>query len=198
MQKPPKPSAFASFDVELNGPNPLQNSMLSIGVALFVEHVGLIDKFYKNVKPRPGTNADPKTMEEFWYKNPIQWEKVNKNPCTHEEAMTDLSNWIATHSKTYKLKWVAKPSCVDWMWLKCYYDTYGPVNKPDIGFYCDCLATMLKTYFLVYPPQEKNECIARLANNLPYTHHALDDAIYQGTIYMSLRKIFNQTKYEFY
>jgi hypothetical protein len=80
-QKEPfrKPSAFASFDVELNGQNPLQHSMLSIGVALFVEHVGLVDRFYRNIKARPGTMCDPKTMENFWRFYPAQWEMVNQN-----------------------------------------------------------------------------------------------------------------------
>jgi hypothetical protein len=191
-----KPSAFASFDVELNGQNPLQHSMLSIGVALFVEHVGLVDRFYRNIKARPGTTCDQKTMENFWRLHPAQWEKVNTNQVTHEEAMSELSKWIAIHSKTYRLKWVAKPSCVDWMWLKCYYDTYGPEDKLDLGHYCDCLGTMLKTYFFLYPSRDKKDCVAKLANHLPYTHDALEDAIYQGTIYMNLRKIFHTTKYQ--
>lgn len=200
MIKVYKPSAFVSFDVELDGPNPMQFSMLSIGLAVFVEEHGTrpIDTFYTNIQARPGLKADEKTMEEFWNKRPILWKHVQQNAVPHQEAMQKLGHWLSSIHEKYTLKWVARPACVDWMWLKCYYESFGPPEKPDIGFQCQCIDTMLKTYFLVYPVRDKKDCTNKLANNLPYTHHALDDAIYQGTIYMNLRKIFNHTKYNFY
>ncbi len=192
------PPAYCSFDVEMDGSNPMMNSMRSIGIALFTERRGKIDSLYMNILPRSDAKPDPKTMRDFWDKHPQQWKCVNENPVRPEVAMATLASWIRYHEKTYTLKWVAKPACVDWMWLKCYYETFGPPVKPDIGYYCHCLATMLRTYFLTYPVRDKGAAIAQLSNNLPYNHNALDDAVCQGTIYMNLRKIYNQTKHQFY
>lgn len=192
------PAAYVSFDVEMDGTNPMQNSLRSIGLALFVENVGLVDTLYMNILPRDSTSPNPKTMRDFWDRHPDQWKKVNEQPLTPEAAMVELTHWLKGHGQTYTLKWVARPACVDWMWLKCYYETFGPRDKPDLGYYCHCLATMLRTYFLVYPVRDKKPVMAELSANLPYNHNALDDAICQGTIYMNLRKIFNQTKHQFY
>lgn len=192
------PSAYVSFDTEMDGTNPLQNSLRSLGLALFVESVGLVDTFYINVLARPGAAPNPGTMRTFWSKHPAQWQQLQENPVTAEAAMAELARWLQHHGRTYTLKWVARPACVDWMFLKCYYESYGPADKPDIGHYCHCLATMLRTYFLVYPVRNKKPVLKELSEGLPYNHNALVDAICQGTMYMNLRKIFNQTKYQFY
>ena len=192
------PAAYVSLDVELDGPNPFLNSMRSIGLALFVEGEGLVDKFYRNLQPREHTSPDPQTMRNFWDHHPQQWRIVNENTVTPQDAMAALSSWLHHHNRTYELKWVAKPACVDWMWFNAYYRTYGPPDQLDVGHHCHCLATMLRTYFLVYPVRNKKPVMVQLSENLPYNHNALDDAVCQGTIYMNLRKIFNQTKYQFY
>jgi len=195
---PSLPPAYCSFDVEMDGNNPMLNSMRSIGIALFTEKDGKIDSLYMNIMPRPETKPNPKTMRDFWERHPQQWKCVNENPLRPEAATANLASWLRYHEKSYTLKWVARPACVDWMWLKCYYETYGPAVKPDIGYYCHCLSTMLRSYFLTYPVRDKRAVMAELSNNLPYNHNALDDAVCQGTIYMNLRKIYNQTKHQFY
>jgi hypothetical protein len=182
----------------MDGTNPMQNSMRSIGLALFVENRGLVDTLYVNILPRDGLLPNTKTMREFWDHHAEQWKALAENAVLPEQAMLTVAEWITKHSKSYSLKWVARPACVDWMWLKCYYETFGPSEKPDIGYYCHCLSSMLRTYFLVYPVRDKKPIMTQLSENVPYNHNALDDAICQGTIYMNLRKIFNQTKHRFY
>lgn len=199
VYQPLLPPAYVSFDGEFDGTNPMQNSLRSLGLALFVEHKGLVDTLYMNIMPQTGLEPNPKTMRDFWADLPAQWKKINEKPVlTPALAMATLAEWLQRHSQSYTLKWVAKPACVDWMWLKCYYETFGPPEKPDLGHYCHCLSTMLQTYFLVYPVRNKKPVMAELSENLLCTHNALDDAICQGTVYMNLRKIFNQTKYQFY
>lgn len=191
------PAAYVSFDVEMDGPNPMQHSLRSIGLALFVESGALIDRLYMNVLPREGHAPHPKTMRDFWERHPEQWRLVNQNALRPEQAMATLAQWLRRHSEFYTLKWVARPACVDWMWLKCYYETFGPAQKPELGYYCHCLATMLRTYFLVYPTRDKKAKMSELSGNLPYNHNAMDDAVCQGAMYMSLRKILEVTKHRF-
>ena len=127
-------SAFASFDIEADGNNPMQHSMRSIGVVLFKEGAGLrnyevVDSFYVTVSPRPECTPEAKCMTDFWAQHPDQWEHVNKNPVSPPKAMACLSTWLFKYGGTFNIKWVASPSNFDWMFLKCYYEAFGAGGK---------------------------------------------------------------------
>jgi len=181
------PSAFCSFDVEVDGTNPLQHSMRSIGIALFSETQGMIDSFYVNLFPQKEAVVDEKTMKTFWEKHPEQWKMIHVNQQTPQEAMLNLARWLSRYQQMYTLKWVARPANCDWMWLKCYYEKYGPDVKPDIGYYCHDLSSLLRAYVLCNHIVYKKDFMTKLSGNAPYTHNALDDAVCQGKMYMNLR-----------
>jgi hypothetical protein len=186
MQK----QAFASFDVETDGDNPLMYSMRSIGIALFVEESTTpIDSFYATISPRPGAGVDKKCMEEFWSKHPEQWKEVNTNCVDAKDAMANLSKWLTTHDKKYCIKFVASPANFDWMFLKSYYETFGPSEKYDIGFFCHDLTSLLRAYMIMNKIADKKGFLARICEYSKYTHNALDDAICQGKSYVNLRKL---------
>jgi len=188
-------TVFMSFDIESDGNNPLQHSMLSLGIAAFVEEQGVIDTFYVTLLPQKDANnqdflPSACTMETFWKFYPRHWnEIVNSNRFSPSQAMESLSEWLQKHSKTSSIKWVARPSNFDWMWLKCYYEKYGPLEKPDIGFYCHDLSSLLRAYCLTHNIQDKKKFQLILAGRYKYTHNALADALCQGNMYMNLRKL---------
>lgn len=190
-----KTSAFASFDVETDGNNPMQHSMRSIGIALFSGHTSkMVDTFYVTIKPLPGYTVEPSCMINFWDKHPNQWESVNTDTVDVKDAMTSLSNWLLKHSKHYCIKWAAGPCNFDWMFLKCYYEKYGPINKYDIGFFCHDITSLIRAYIVMHNIKNKREFMTSLSNEHEYTHNALDDAIYQGVSYMSIRNLLSFTK----
>jgi hypothetical protein len=191
-----KPSAFCSFDIEADGTNPLEHSMRSLGIGLFSEDSGLVDTFYKTIQPQKhsdGTrfSTDPIVMKDFWEKHPAQWKEVNHNAQEPSTVMYLLSRWLEKYKRKYTIKWVARPSNCDWMWLKSYYEFYGPPRKPPIGHYCHDLSSLLRSYTLCHNVVDKKNLIQKLSSNFPYTHNALDDAICQGHIYMNLRTLLN-------
>jgi hypothetical protein len=201
-----KEEAFCSFDVELDGTNPLEHSMRSIGIGLFVESKGeskdktvnpnqtfsLIDTFYKTLQPQEHANGtafkpDSNIMCDFWNQHPEQWKAVNTLTQTPKTIMFLLARWLEKYQKLYTIKWVASPANCDWMWLKSYYERYGPAKKPSLGHYCHDLSSLLRAYMLCHNIKDKTAFMQNLSENSPYTHHALDDAICQGKIYMNLR-----------
>lgn len=181
---------FASFDCELDGTNPMQHSMRSIGVAIFEDHnVRPLRTFYATLKPQVDACVNPHTMSAFWDRFPKQWEEVNTNTIEIADAMSQFSDFLKSCSGTQhnKIIFVASPANQDWMFLKCYYEKYGPVEKYDIGFFCHDLASMLRTYIRMCRIANEEAFKHSLAGNNIYDHTALHDAIYQGVMYVKLR-----------
>lgn len=190
-----KTEAFCSFDVETDGDNPMMYSMRSIGLALYDgRNHSMIDSFYVTIAPQEDHRGvkftpDPHTMKEFWDKHPEQWAEVNTNNVSPEKAMSLLAVWFQLHYQNFSIKFVARPSNFDWMWLKCYYEKYGPKNKPNIGYFCHDLSSLMRAYQKCHDIRDKKKFITQLSGDAPYTHNALDDAICQGRMYMTLRRL---------
>lgn len=191
MYRKRKTPLYASFDVETDGNNPMQNSMRSIGIALFVSgHAEPIDTFYRTVQPRADAAPEDKCMRSFWKEHPEAWQHVNEDPSPASDVMTALSLWLKSYSTKYTIKWVASPANFDWMFLKCYYESYAmDTDKYDIGFFCHDFASLVRAYMLMQNISDAQKFKDYLAGGAVYTHHALDDAIYQGISYMNLRTL---------
>ena len=192
-----KPAAFCSFDVETDGTNPMRHSMRSIGIALFSEDNGLVDTFYMTIEPQVDAEGrfyepDPRTMRNFWDKYPQQWKEVQDKAQPPSVIMGHMSRWLGKHQRNYTIKWVARPANCDWMWLKTYYETYGPHHKPEIGYYCHDLSSLMRAYELCNNITDKRAFMVALSGSAPYTHNALDDALCQGHMYMNLRNLLDQ------
>ena len=189
--------AFCSFDIEADGPCPLTHSMRALGIALYVDvdgRIKLLDHFYVTISPQLDAHGqpwppDPNTMANFWALQPEAWREVNSHNLTPRMAMYHLATWINTWAQGYTLKWVASPANCDWMWLKCYYEKYKPARSPDLGHYCHDLTSLTRGYCLVKNIRNKRQFIRSLSDDHPYTHHALDDAVCQGKVYMNIRRL---------
>jgi len=189
---------FASFDIETDGPDPIQNSMLSLGVALFVMSkqgfISCVNRIKINIIPQPNSSPDPLCMTQFWSRFPTQWEAMQHDRMRPVDAMDKLAQWLNSNTQTNTLRWVASPASVDWTFLKTYYSRYtSDMKRPDIGFYCICLDSMLRSY-MIYKKLKNRTAFMRslVPKKIAYTHDALDDAIYQGWVYMRLRLLLGQ------
>jgi len=177
---------YLSFDIEADGPSPLQNSMLSLGIVLLDEQGNEIDSMEVNIKERYGCLQDESTME-FWSKNQDAWAYCHQNVQSEQDAMQMVNNFYRKHMANYKLYWVAGPACFDWMFLKTYYETFGPNDKVDIGYACSCLSERRRA-FKKHVGEDKLQSVLDEVDrmNLPHTHKALDDARRQGVVYIKL------------
>lgn len=182
---------YCSFDIEADGTNPMQHSMRSLGIVVLDENAIVINTFYKTILPQMNSGVCQQTMSEFWSKHQDMWTEVNTNAVCPSKAMSDLVEFLKPLYLKYRVSWIASPACFDWMWLKCYYETYGPVIKPNIGYFCHDLSSMLNVYMKIHKIQIENcqEFKNQLMNGHPYTHNALDDAKCQGYMYLNLRKL---------
>ena len=133
------------------------------------------------------TVPDPQCVSLFWDKYPQAWEHVTTDMEDARVVMADLSDWLSMNAGTYRLKWVAAPANFDWMFLKCYYERYGPPLKYDIGFFCHDLHSLIRAYVTIHRLTDVEQFKDTLAHGHMATHNALDDAVRQGVQYCSIR-----------
>jgi len=190
---------YLSFDVETDGPSPLVNNLLSIGIVGFEENTGTeVFEFETNIIPLPTHTPDIKCLETFWLK-PEQkeaWDYLKINKKNYIQVFEDLSCKLSILSNKYKIVWIAQPACFDWMFLKSYYELAksNSTNKKDfydIGYRCVCVSTLFDWYKKVHNLNSSQSF--KLFNELgefdaKTNHRALADARVQGKFYLGLVK----------
>jgi hypothetical protein len=73
---------FAHFDIEADGPSPVQNSMLSLGIVFSNVKGEEIGFFLGDMEPLPGHTSDVYTMTNFWEydeNNRAELERIRNN-----------------------------------------------------------------------------------------------------------------------
>ena len=139
---------YVSFDVETDGPCPLVNNMLSIGVVLLDEVGSCVDTYTATLELLEGHVADPRT-EAFWAQHPRMYAAARFDPQPVAVVMRALSQTLARAANGHALQFVAAPACFDWMFLKCYYELarrLDPEITFDIGFKCQCFSSALRQH----------------------------------------------------
>jgi hypothetical protein len=184
---------FLSFDIEADGPNPAQNSMVSIGIWGFTPQGKEVVSYQRNIEPHPTRVADQRTKEEFWDKNPEIKKFVQTNQISAEKCMREIGKlYTDLQGKGYKITWVARPSGYDWGFLNVYFHTFHPdqAKKPWIGFSAKCISSVLWGYELAnnLSADEKNSLWDELTEKAPFTHNPLDDAKFQGKLLINMMK----------
>lgn len=189
---PRKIPLYCLVDVEKDGPS-LLHSLKSMGVVAFEEgqHGGtILSTFYVKFTPQlDGLPPDEKTMVNFWARHPAQWQEVNTEQLSPTDGMKVFSEWMRPLTDRYYLRWMAKPASSDWPFVRYYYDRYGPADKVPLHWFCGCLDSMILTYCLTHRIRDRAEFTRGLAQGFHNTHHALEDAICAGVMYMNLRKL---------
>lgn len=201
-----KPQLFLSIDVETDGPTPIINNLLSIGIVGMTLCGDIIYKFEANIKPLETHSQDKKTMETFWLKPKQEnaWNYLTINQRNFIEVFEQLSNELEELNRKYNLVFAAKPACFDWMFYKCYYEyaKSKSIYKDkfyDIGFKCICISTLTDYYKNLDPSNISTinnlmDEIKKNVNdmNIGVEHNALFDAMIQGLFYCNLLKKLNE------
>lgn len=181
-----RPTTYVSLDVETNGPAPGLHSMLSFGVAAFLEDGTMVDTFTRNLFEDTGAGRDEDTMR-WWAKQPDAWAKVQENRVYPRDAIHDFLTWMA---KIQNPVIVAYPSGFDFTFLYWYCVKYSRVSGSGIGFSC----IDAKTYAFAIlggsfrDASKKNFPKAWFPPHVKHTHVALEDAIEQGQLFINMLK----------
>jgi hypothetical protein len=195
-----KKTLYISFDIETDGPTPLVNNMLSIGLVGIDSNLEIHWTFESNIEPLEFHSPDSTCME-FWTKpeNKTAYDHMFLNRLSYYDSMYKIGTELNTLSQKYNLIFVAQPACFDWMFFKSYYEYSKKMlsdtqikNMYNLGFKCECISTLWTCYKKInkITNKEGNKLYNNLGNLDASTEHmALSDAIVQGTFYVKLLKL---------
>lgn len=182
-----KTETFFSIDIEADGPYPGDYSMLSFAAVAFDEFGTILGSFETNLAPLVGAGQSPKTMKDFWAKQPMAWEYCTRNPQHPEVGMKQFIAWVNRLPGDLKTA-VCMPAGFDFMFMYWYMKKFAgesPFSFSCIDMKTYCMAFRRKAYRY----SGKNSWPGRwFDRSLPHTHRAIDDALEQGVSFMLMRQ----------
>ncbi|MFZ2619634.1 MAG: hypothetical protein WAX89_02065, partial [Alphaproteobacteria bacterium] len=115
------PCLYVACDMELDGPNIRQNSMLSMAFRCRTPRGVAVGKpFDVNLKLRPGATFNINTMD-FWYQYPKaydDWALGEKH--APAEAMHMFKAWLTVTTQGYTPILLSDAIGCEWEWLNAY------------------------------------------------------------------------------
>ena len=175
-------TTFVVTDIEADGPNPLESSMLSFASVACDVSGRVLDEFEAVLSPRPDRQPSPDTMA-WWQTQPQAWIAATTDPEPPETVMPRYADWV--ESLPGFRVFAAAPMVFDGLWMDHYLSTYagtralgGPFKSRQIfkggGV---CLYTMAGTLrgadYLNWGMQRVP---ADWYGHIEHTHKAIDDA----------------------
>jgi DNA polymerase III epsilon subunit-like protein len=183
---------FISVDVEASGPVPGEFSMLSLGACV----VGRTEEqFYVELKPIT-PNQDAGAMRV----NGLNHDDLEQRGTDPIQAMLDFESWIHRAAPGgYRPIFVAYPATFDWMFVAYYFhrflarNPFGVTGLDLTSIYAGKVIAALPAPALPAlseRPRVEGWTVGaleqRLADDLPLTHNALEDAIAQSGLFEQL------------
>ncbi|MEO6394443.1 MAG: 3'-5' exoribonuclease [Devosia sp.] len=175
-------TTFVVTDIEADGPNPLESSMLSFASVACDVTGKVLDEFEAVLEPRSDRKPSPDTMA-WWQTQPEAWEHATANPEPADTIMPRYADWV--ESLPGFRVFAAAPIIFDGLWMDHYLSIYagtrvlgGPFKTRQIfrggGV---CLYTMAGTLRgAEYLKWGMQRVPAEWFGNIIHSHRAIDDA----------------------
>ncbi len=184
---------YCVVDVELDGPTPGENSMLSLACSACGEDGAEIDTFERNLEPLPGAAPTPE-IAAWWQSQAEAWQHITADPKAPELVVSDFVDWLAELPGACVL--AAHPLLLDGAWIDWYLRRFAdlrvfegpfPGSSPFAGAGIDIpsfvQAALGLPYFETqpdYPPE--------FLGGIAHTHKPLDDARGHAALYFFARQ----------
>lgn len=184
-----KPEIYISVDVETLGPCAGIHPMLSLGAAAFWEDGILESTFSANLLVPEFLKADPET-ENWWKTQPAAWAEVMSNRQDPDDVMPQFVSWV--EGLPGKPAFVGYPVVFDWSFVNFYCHYYvgrNPFKWMGLDMQSFAMPLMGTTFAKTKQSNMPKEWIPK---DLPYTHKALDDAKYQGVMFLRMLAVAKQ------
>lgn len=183
---------YVSFDVESDGPCPLDNSMINFGAVFYNSNGVYLNEYSVNLYPLSNATADPGTSA--WWRsqfaiNPELEFELMKDRKYAFQAIPDFVRFSESVQEKHKGKLVAMayPAGYDWSFLYTYMLKFA--GKSPYGFSCLDIKTyaMAKLGIPFHEAHKKNFPKHWFNKNLKHTHLGIDDAKEQAALFFSAR-----------
>lgn len=177
---------YVSVDIETNGPIPGPNSMLSLGAAAFrLGQNKPVSTFTVNFEELEGSTPDPKTMTEFWDKNPEAWKACRTDIVPPKQGIKDFVDWV--NSLDGKPVFVGFPVTFDFLFVYWYMIKF--LGSSPFSFSALDIKTLAMPFCGSYRGATKRNMPKHwFQGTSSHTHVALDDAIEQGILFLNIMR----------
>jgi DNA polymerase III epsilon subunit-like protein len=184
------PEIYISADIETDGPYPGRYSMLSFGLAAVATydggtHVARLDPrshaAYWELRPESET-FDPEALAV----NGLDRERLRRSGMAAPAAMTMASRWVSEIAGDNRPVMVAYPVAFDWLFLHRYFMNFCGESPFGHGSCIDIRSLYIGATGSTYRTSSKKYVPEKLQPAAAHTHHALDDAIEQGQLFVNI------------
>jgi hypothetical protein len=189
MASEPPPEIYFSADIETDGPFPGRYSMLSVGLAAVATYDGV-----------QVTRLDPRSHAAYWELKPhsehfdpealavngLNRDRLHQTGQEPAAAMSSASRWVKEVAGTRRPVMVAYPVAFDWLFLHWYFMTFCGDSPFGHGSCVDIRSLYIGATGSTYQGSSKKHMPEALQPMGAHTHHALDDAIEQGQLFVNI------------
>jgi hypothetical protein len=180
-----------SVDVECDGWLPGRHSMRSFGVVAGRDRNEL-GAFYRLLKPLPGAEEDPSTMD-WWRRQGPAYTELFGDPSQWRDPQQAIAEFVAWVRGFPHPVFFASPAGFDFVWLKYYLLRFA--GRDSLWHNCMDLRSVAWGLRGRYGGPLKNELKKMgLGSRRPHTHHALDDAREQLDLFWNLADTYQRTE----
>jgi DNA polymerase III alpha subunit (gram-positive type) len=184
-------------DVEADGPNPSENSMLSFATVACSVANGITGHFQAVLEPRLDRAPNEQTMA-WWQTQPLAYIEATRNPVPPKEVIEKYANWVEAFPNPRIF--VAAPLSFDGGWIDEYFNAFlstrlvvGPMKTRRVfdGFAVD-LPSYIAGLFGWEPGvsfENIHKAPAWWRGDIQHTHKALDDAMGYANILLKALEI---------
>lgn len=173
---------YVSTDVETDGPLPSLNSMLSLGSVAYTETGEQIGQFCVNLELLPDAAAHPVT-ERWWRDFPQAWQIARQDAKPPALAMREYLGWVK--ALPGRPVFVAFPTGFDFSFVNWYLGKF--VGEFPFGFAAlDVRSFAMGVLARPFRDTTKERLPREWFGPSPHTHVALEDAIEQGELFVSI------------
>jgi len=189
MEEPAQTEIYISADIETDGPVPGTFSMLSFGLAA-------VATFDGEVVSRLDARAHARYWElipisdrfdaEALAVNGLDRDRLIATGQSPQDAMRSAALWIEriAHGRTPVL--VAYPVAFDWMFLHWYFESFADSSPFGHGSCVDIRSLYMGASGVPFSQSSKKSMPSKLQPRTAHTHHALEDAIEQGQLFVNV------------
>ena len=189
-QRSGRVDAYFSVDVETDGPIPGPFSILSFALVYagsfdgteFLRPASYDRTLYRELKPI-SENFELEALRV----NGLDRERLCLEGERPEKAMTEACQWVKQVSGPAQPVLVAYPLSFDWSWMYWYFTRFCDQGSPFEHSRCFDIKTALAVKARI-PISEagRSNILPLLRSRHRHTHHAVDDAIAQAEIFLTI------------
>lgn len=183
------PEIYFSADIETDGPFPGRYSMLSFGLAAVATYDGTrvirLDTrshaAYWELRPE-SEHFDSEALAV----NGLDRERLRRSGMHATEAMARASRWVREIAGDKRPVMVAYPVAFDWLFLHWYFMNFCGESPFGHGSCIDIRSLYIGATGSTYQQSSKRHVHEAFQPVAAHTHHALDDAIEQGQLFVNI------------